>query len=456
MLGKPRDQKLMPRIAPPPTAPPPSPGPVIPAEPKANAVPAPAPKPAPPRAKTPTREELMERALAQATRGVEQERHEIKPEEREGSETGSAEGTSTSAEEGDPYFTSVQAAILANYVLPSIISERERMSMKATIDAWIASDGTIVRYQFEQRSGNRFFDDALELAIKRTKVPPPPHDRAAAIARDGVALVFTPWPPSTFMPTYAPLAKLELPGHSSVQMAGLVSARFRAGMRPLAIGTALTVALSAPLADFILERHDLAHRGEVYASEVSAQLSTLVAAKTRLTSVDADAIKGLVGASLQERDAEEIAGVEVVDLEGKLLSRSRTNNEQTWPLVWSETQAAGEGTPARHAARRHRRAGVDRARSAALRRLWNPRSAPRADALFFSAPALSRGGPGAPLRAAIGARRRGRTAAALARSARRARPDARHRRRGAGPPDRAARSDAGSRGDLAADRRGAR
>jgi len=191
--GKPRDPKLMVRRDPPPSAPPPSPGMVAPAPPhEAKSAPAVEPKPSPPRAKQPTREELMERALAAATQGVEQERHEIKPEEREGSATGSPEGNSANAEEGDQYFAQVQAAILANYALPSIISERERMSLKATVDAWIAKDGTIVKHQFEQRSGNRFFDDALELAIKRTKVPPPPADRAAAIARDGVALVFTP------------------------------------------------------------------------------------------------------------------------------------------------------------------------------------------------------------------------------------------------------------------------
>ena len=191
-LGKPRDQKLMPRMDPPAAAPPPSPGVSIPPTPSKEAAPAKDPKPSPPRPKQPSREELMERALAQATKGVESDRHQIKPEEREGAENGSALGNSATAEEGDQYFTEVQQAILANYVLPSIISERERMSLKATVDAWIARDGTIVKYQFEQRSGNRFFDDALELAIKRTHVPPPPADRAAAIARDGVALVFTP------------------------------------------------------------------------------------------------------------------------------------------------------------------------------------------------------------------------------------------------------------------------
>jgi len=190
--GRPRDQKLMPRREPAASAPPPSPGMVLPQKAPTKAEPSVKARPSEPRAKQPSREELMERALAQATRGVEQEEHRIKPEEREGALDGSPEGNSSDAEEGDQYFAAVQAAILANYVLPSIISERERMSLKAIVDAWIARDGTIVKHTFEKRSGNRFFDDALELAIKNTKVPPPPPDRAAAIARDGVALVFTP------------------------------------------------------------------------------------------------------------------------------------------------------------------------------------------------------------------------------------------------------------------------
>ncbi len=194
--GKPRDQKLMPRREEPTTAPPKAPAMTAPAEPTKVppklTTPAPKAPPAAPKAKSLSREEMMNRALAQATRGVDQERHEVKPEDREGAADGSPLGSAANAEEGDQYFAAVREAIFANYLLPSIISERDRMALTATVAAWIARDGTITRYSFEHRSGNHFFDEALELAIKRTKVPPPPADRAAAVARDGVALVFTP------------------------------------------------------------------------------------------------------------------------------------------------------------------------------------------------------------------------------------------------------------------------
>lgn len=197
-LGKPRDQRLLPRKEepPPPGGAPRSPAsaPAAPAAPPGAKKPAKvaAAKPAPPAPKPLSRKELMERALAGVSSNVARERRDRPPEERVGEETGSPDGTAESAEEGDAYFSAVQAAILANYVLPSIISERERMSLKATVVAWIARDGAIVRYEFEKRSGNRFFDEALERAIKRTRVPPPPPERERAVRDVGVALVFTP------------------------------------------------------------------------------------------------------------------------------------------------------------------------------------------------------------------------------------------------------------------------
>ena len=96
------------------------------------------------------------------------------------------------AEEGDLYFAKVQAEILSHYTIPSIISERERMALKAVVVAWIAPDGKLVRYQFDRRSGNAQFDSALERAIKASRIPAPPPERARAIRDEGVALEFTP------------------------------------------------------------------------------------------------------------------------------------------------------------------------------------------------------------------------------------------------------------------------
>jgi hypothetical protein len=190
-LGKPRDKTLLPRkeiAAPPAPAAPQSPAPVAPAPPSKPSVTA---KAAPPAPRAPTRQELMARALAHAAGQASPTQEKPDP-DRAGQATGSAAGTAESDEAGDKYFTEVHDAILANYAVPSVISERERLFLSATVLAYIGRDGAIVRHQFEKKSGNHFFDEALELAIQRTKLPPPPPELAKALRDEGVALNFKP------------------------------------------------------------------------------------------------------------------------------------------------------------------------------------------------------------------------------------------------------------------------
>lgn len=191
-LGKPRDPRLLPRkeSSPPPAASP-APAPMAPLT--APATPrAPGKAPEPPQKRPPTRQELMQRALARAQgRATTEPKDEPDP-ERAGSETGSAQGTAATAEVGDAYFTAVHDAILENYVVPSVISERERLFLSATVLAWIGPQGQILRHQFQKKSGNDFFDQALDLAIQRTKLPAPPADLARALRDNGVVLNFKP------------------------------------------------------------------------------------------------------------------------------------------------------------------------------------------------------------------------------------------------------------------------
>jgi hypothetical protein len=181
-LGKPRDPKLLPRKESPPPA-------------AAASVPAPSPlskAPSVPAKKEPTRSELMERALARAAGKTTPETREPPDPERAGSATGSVEGSAASAEEGDAYFSAVHDAVLEHYVVPSVISERERLYLAASVLAWIGPDGRILRHEFQKKSGNTFFDQALELAIQKTKLPPPPPDLARSLRDSGVVLNFRP------------------------------------------------------------------------------------------------------------------------------------------------------------------------------------------------------------------------------------------------------------------------
>jgi hypothetical protein len=112
--------------------------------------------------------------------------------ERAGTEKGSPQGTAESAEEGDAYFTAVHDAILENYVVPSVISERERLYLQASVLAYIGPQGQILKHELQKKSGNDFFDQALELAIQRTKLPPPPAELAKSLRDNGVVLNFKP------------------------------------------------------------------------------------------------------------------------------------------------------------------------------------------------------------------------------------------------------------------------
>ena len=179
-LGKPRDQALLPRKETPPAA-------AAPAAP--SSVPGSKPSASTPQKRAPTRQELMERAIARATGKAGEEKPD---EERAGQKTGSPEGTAESSEAGDAYFTAVHDAILEHYVVPSVISERERLYLSATVLAYIGRDGHILKHDFQKRSGNLFFDQALESAIQQAKLPPPPPELSKQLRDDGVVLNFKP------------------------------------------------------------------------------------------------------------------------------------------------------------------------------------------------------------------------------------------------------------------------
>jgi hypothetical protein len=184
-LGKPRDQKLLPRMEEPPPAAQAEQAPAQIAS--TPSVPAPS-KPSTPAKRPPTRAELMARALAGVTGDA---RRKPDP-ERAGAADGSPIGSAASAEAGEKYFGEVYEIIHANYVVPSVVSERERLFLKASMVIWIGKDGRILRHKLEKPSGNRFFDDALETALAQSKLPPPPPELARNLSTEGVVLNFNP------------------------------------------------------------------------------------------------------------------------------------------------------------------------------------------------------------------------------------------------------------------------
>jgi hypothetical protein len=179
-LGKPRDPRLLPRKE---SEAPPAAAAAAPAKPGVPSKTASGPS------RQLSRQELMERALAGASRRTRDEKPDP---ERAGQETGSPSGTAASAEEGEKYFGEVEDRIHANYVVPSVISERERLYLSATVIIHIGGDGSIVKHVMTKPSGNSFIDQALVLAIQRTRLPAPPAELARLVRDEGLEINFKP------------------------------------------------------------------------------------------------------------------------------------------------------------------------------------------------------------------------------------------------------------------------
>ena len=105
---------------------------------------------------------------------------------------GSPDGDATNASEGDIYLTQVYTYIRNNYSVPSIITETERKSLKATIIIYIDAGGKLIKSEFEKHSGNVHFDNALESAVKKASpFPAPPKDKRKVYREQGIGVNFT-------------------------------------------------------------------------------------------------------------------------------------------------------------------------------------------------------------------------------------------------------------------------
>ncbi len=180
-LGEKRPQQYLPRKdAGAPAAPAPAPAPIAA---PATAVPAPRTKPAPPQAaaERPAGPSLSS-ILSKVQRDVDERRY--------GDPEGDAAGDADSPSEGDRYVGLVTQALQRNYDVPKTIPQQELSNLKATVILRIDARGRIVGHEFERRSGNASYDAALERAISRTQVPPPPPSERDHYARIGLGVKF--------------------------------------------------------------------------------------------------------------------------------------------------------------------------------------------------------------------------------------------------------------------------
>jgi colicin import membrane protein/protein TonB len=109
-----------------------------------------------------------------------------------GSPDGSPNGDATEAAEGDRYLTQIHNHVRNKYVVPSIITEAERKHLKATVVIFLDAGGKLIKMEFEKRSGNAHFDNALESAVKKAApFPAPPKGLAPQYRDQGIGLNFS-------------------------------------------------------------------------------------------------------------------------------------------------------------------------------------------------------------------------------------------------------------------------
>jgi colicin import membrane protein/protein TonB len=113
----------------------------------------------------------------------------MKQELAAGSADGDPLGDSSEAV-GDQYLAQVVRALRQNYRVPSTIGEKERLFLKGTIVLFIEPDGRVLRHEFATRSGNPTFDEALERAVRDTRLPAPPPEAREAYRRRGLQVDF--------------------------------------------------------------------------------------------------------------------------------------------------------------------------------------------------------------------------------------------------------------------------
>ena len=204
-LGTPRDKHLLPRkykVPPPPkptvllpekTVEPPKPEPPKPeAKPdpkKPEPKPESKPEPKPEKPKVPERgKDPLAAAVARLGEiDPKAKADELPP----GAADGDPYGDSDVGSEGDRYLALVQRAVRDNYKVPSVLSDRERTFLNATVVIFVAPDGTILSREVEKSSGNQLFDAALLRAVDDSNpLPPPPDGWREKFRTEGLGLKF--------------------------------------------------------------------------------------------------------------------------------------------------------------------------------------------------------------------------------------------------------------------------
>jgi protein TonB len=190
-LGKPRDEKLLPRKEEEPPPPVKAPEPVKVPTPVAvapdTAVKIPSKDAKPDKDKPSAEKKDPKRSLFDA---MNKAARPGKVEEAEGAADGDPNGDSAK-QEGERYFGLLKSVVQRNYDVSDTIPEAERRTLKAEVALWLGRDGEVLNVKLTKPSGNELFDAAVLGAVKKASPfsPPPDHLRDS-LKKQGVAFVF--------------------------------------------------------------------------------------------------------------------------------------------------------------------------------------------------------------------------------------------------------------------------
>ncbi|MFT3706807.1 MAG: TonB family protein [Archangium sp.] len=182
-LGKPRDEKLLPRKEDEPPPPPP----------KVDKVEVAAPKPPDNAVKIPTKDAKPEKEQKKSLfDAFNKTGKQAKAEELEGEADGDPNGDAAK-QEGEKYYGLLRSVVKRNYDVSNTIDEAERRRLRAEVAFRIGNAGELIDVDVTKPSGNELFDEAVLAAVKKAApfTPPPEHIRDE-LKKNGVAIVFTP------------------------------------------------------------------------------------------------------------------------------------------------------------------------------------------------------------------------------------------------------------------------
>ncbi|MBM4279206.1 MAG: TonB C-terminal domain-containing protein [Deltaproteobacteria bacterium] len=187
-LGKPRDEKLLPRL---PTSTPPTPPDKKPA-PKLDKSQPTKPEPTKPEPRQSAADILDKFRSDNSKKSLDDLiKNKIGEETDEGQEHGDREGTALDGEVAQSYFARVTARIQKAMEVSSVLTDDERVRLKAVLCMSIADNG-VVSDVTVKTSGSPVFDADVTAAARRASPVPAPPPPARARAAAGVCFNFCP------------------------------------------------------------------------------------------------------------------------------------------------------------------------------------------------------------------------------------------------------------------------